>query len=122
MLHAGLLQAKYRDTWYYVSGVGWDTVDAKVACGQLGYPDVNSIPEYFPDVALNNTELISVTMEELDCIGNERELKECYHSGWLFSNYNVSDLAAVNCMTREQFLSTKETVILLLKLLRIFAQ
>ena len=113
VLHAGLLQAKYRDVWYYVSGVGWDVVDAKVTCGQLGYPDVSSIPEYSPDVALNYTQLINVTMEDLDCIGNERELKECYHNGWLFSNYNVSNLAAVDCITREDFLSTRETVILL---------
>ncbi|KAI6660266.1 Lysyl oxidase-like 2 isoform X1 [Oopsacas minuta] len=110
VVHAGLIQAKLNGDWYYISGVGWDLVDARISCRQLGYPDVNYIPEYDPEIALSEDQLIQVTMENLDCVSNERELKECYHDGWLVSDYDVTNLASVNCVTKEQFLSSKETL------------
>ena len=109
VLHAGLLQANIDGDWHYISGVGWGMIDATVACGQLGYPSVNSIAEYNPDL-ITDSQVTTLSMRNLDCHGNERELKECYHEGWEIEEYVIEDLAAVDCMTRNQFLSDKQTV------------
>ena len=114
VLHAGLLQANLYGSWHYISGRGWNDIDATVACGQLGYPNVNSLPEYNPDLINTESQITSVIMRNLDCHGNERELKECYHEGWTVSDYDIEDLAAVDCITTNQFLSGKQTVIILL--------
>ena len=109
MRHAGILQASIDGSWHYISGVGWDTREATIACGQLGYPSVNHIPEYNVEL-ITEGQVNSVIMRNLDCQGNERELKECYHEGWGTADFDLQDLAAVNCMTKNQFLSGKETV------------
>ena len=103
----GIVEVYYNDRWRPVSADGWDIKDAKVACGELGYPIALGVPELDvlwpnwngshtisacevgstaeqcdPFVNMENKafreRLKSTFLKKVDCSGKEHGLINCY--------------------------------------------
>ena len=101
----GIVEVYYNDRWRPVSADGWDIKDAKVACGELGYPIALGVPELdvlwpnwnrpYASCDIGSTaeqcdpiidtenkafreRLKSTFLKKVDCIGNEHRLLDCY--------------------------------------------
>ena len=67
---------------------------------------MNSVPDYNASLLGRSTAAI---MRQLDCLGIEKELKECYHKSWKQKATDVNELASLDCKTRTQYLATKSS-------------
>ncbi|XP_022795001.1 soluble scavenger receptor cysteine-rich domain-containing protein SSC5D-like, partial [Stylophora pistillata] len=72
--YAGCVQVEYAGIWGQIGMFGWDQEDGRVACRQLGYPDVLTVlykcfypPRYFT----------LTWMDSVKCTGNELSLSNC---------------------------------------------
>ena len=80
----GIVQVKLNDRWGHICSEGWSYEDARVVCGQLGFPDAN---RNFP--AANGGKStggrirrdVQYFMKELNCDGTESALVSCKHQG-----------------------------------------
>ena len=119
----GIVEALYKGVWRPVSGTSWDVRDARVACGELGYPLALATPplsELWPnydgssphsDCSGSDETLCNVVedsekdfrmtlqhsyLKRVECIGSESRILDCYFPefGPQAVNFNV---ATVRC-------------------------
>ena len=89
------MEVQYNGIWGTVCDYRWDLQDAQVVCNQLGFgravaAEHNSFyGEGYGQIWLYN----------LNCIGNERTIGNCLHSGWGSYSYYCrhGDDAGVKC-------------------------
>lgn len=105
----GILEAKIKDQWYPVSGDKWRLAEAKVACGQLGYPGVTRIPplhEVWPTRKHLNSQYYQkmkhTLLSKLDCTGGESKLSECYIQSYSVADIDNDSIATVQCLYLEE--------------------
>ncbi|XP_028407286.1 deleted in malignant brain tumors 1 protein-like [Dendronephthya gigantea] len=89
----GRVEVFYNGTWGTVCKAGWDFRDAKVVCGQLGYPDAVRPPQGRQVPSASG----QIWLDDISCTGNEENIARCSHRGWGINNCNHSDDAGVEC-------------------------
>ncbi|XP_058045087.1 deleted in malignant brain tumors 1 protein [Ahaetulla prasina] len=79
--------------WGTVCDDSWDLNDAKVVCKQLGCGSATKAhgSAFFGQGSGN------ITMDDVNCRGNEERLEECSHKGWFRHNCNHGEDAGVTC-------------------------
>ena len=90
--HEGRLEIYYDGEWGTVCDDLFDTVNAEVACRQLGYyggmvPGVGSFPQGTGPILLDS----------VVCIGNETELGYCAHDCWGCNDCSHGEDVGVIC-------------------------
>ncbi|XP_028416710.1 deleted in malignant brain tumors 1 protein-like [Dendronephthya gigantea] len=89
----GRVEVFHNRQWGTICDVEWDFRDARVVCRQLGYVDAvralqgHQVPHGSGPIWLN----------EVDCIGSERNITSCPHSGWRVHGCSHHEDAGVEC-------------------------
>jgi len=78
-ISSGYLEVLYDGVWGSVCADGWTNTESFVACGNLGYPDIDN-NAIFPDALVSSS--TPYWMKNVKCSGSESKLYECDHSGW----------------------------------------
>ncbi|XP_041470836.1 scavenger receptor cysteine-rich domain-containing group B protein-like [Lytechinus variegatus] len=89
----GRVEVFYNGSWGTVCDDDWSLSDARVVCRMLGFQTAVRIT--------TNAEFGegsgSILLDDVRCVGNERNLAECYHGGYGIHNCGHSDDAGVVC-------------------------
>ena len=116
----GILEARVRGQWHPISGERWSGSNARVACGQLGFPVAFSSPtldSLWPtwvscSDGASSGDLLSCSSEQsqffqrlrrtvlgaVECVGKENTLLRCYYPViGPNTNTDVSNVATVSC-------------------------
>ena len=90
---AGRVELQYNGTWGTICSDLWGLQDANVVCNQLGYDGALR--------AVRNAEFGQGTgqiwLDDVQCMGNERSISHCSHSGLGVHNCRHSKDAGVVC-------------------------
>ena len=85
----GQVQVLYEGVWGAVCDDGWDDVDARVLCRQLGLAGGKSISRF--------GESGRMWMHRVACFGHETNLGHCPFRGWDVHECDKSEAAGVEC-------------------------
>lgn len=89
----GRVEVLRNGLWGTVCDDSWDLMDAKVVCRQLdcGSAATAHGSAFFGQGSGN------ITLDDVNCSGNEDRLEECSHGGWYRHNCNHGEDAGVKC-------------------------
>lgn len=90
----GRVEVYHKGIWGTVCDDGWDLMDAQVVCRELGFK--GAVKAY--SFAFFGRGKGKIWMENVQCTGWEKSLKECPHRGWgRTRNCGHSEDAGVMC-------------------------
>ncbi|KAH8380510.1 hypothetical protein KR009_011156, partial [Drosophila setifemur] len=94
--HMGRIEVKANGQWCYVCDDKFGLKDADVVCRELGFhmgaQEVRGNSFYAPA-----SQDFNYVMDEVECRGNETNLKDCSFKGWGVHNCGVDEVAGVIC-------------------------
>ncbi|ALC44003.1 Tequila [Drosophila busckii] len=94
--HMGRIEVKVNGQWGYVCDDKFGLRDADVVCHELGFKlgaaEVRGNSYYEPPERNFN-----YVMDEIECRGNETQLKDCDFKGWGVHNCGVDEVVGVVC-------------------------
>ncbi len=114
----GIVEVQTDDgVWYPISSKGWSETEARVVCGQLGYPDLIGIPtlsKIWPTYKTENNcnrrnsarctaarrykrRLQTKVLDTLDCLGIESNIGQCSINSYDQVVDPTFGVATVNC-------------------------
>ena len=79
--------------WGTICDHSWDLRDANVVCRQLGYDGALSAPRY----AAFGQGTGPIWLDDVQCVGDEIAISECYHTAWEVHNCGHYRDAGVVC-------------------------
>ncbi|XP_030834721.1 deleted in malignant brain tumors 1 protein-like [Strongylocentrotus purpuratus] len=94
----GRVEVLFEGSWGTVCDDGWDLNDVRVVCRMLGFETaVRAVTsaEYGPGSG-------SIILDEVRCLGTERNLDECTHRGYENHNCGHSEEAGAVCANADQ--------------------
>ena len=82
--------------WGAICSSSWNIRNARVVCRQLGYPDAVAAPLS----ARYGQRTVPVWLDNVQCLGNERDLFTCEHSGIGYHMHSCENNreASVECL------------------------
>jgi len=94
----GRVEICYNNTWGTVCDDDWDTADANVACGQLGFSQSGSIAR---SNAFFGQGTGPIFLDDVRCLGTEAQLGNCPNNGIGIHNCGHYEDAGVTCQMSE---------------------
>ena len=89
---SGRVEVLHMGTWGTICDHSWDLRDANVVCRQLGYDGALSAPRY----AAFGRGTGQIWLDDVQCVGDEIAISDCYHRGWNVHNCgHYSDVGVV---------------------------
>ena len=92
----GRVEVFYNGQWGTICDDEWDIDNAEVVCRQLGYK--------YAFRALRGSEVPDGTgqiwLDYVNCIGTERRLASCSHTGWGNNDCEHKEDAGVECLSQ----------------------
>ena len=95
VISEGLVQVEREGRWGYICPTRWGYSEARVVCGQLGFPDAAKSEEYRTKPT---TEEVSYWMDNVTCSGTESSLVSCDHQGWGAHQCQDDHVVRVTCV------------------------
>ena len=83
----------FKGAWATICDTGWDNLDAKVVCRQLGFSDVGATPTCCGHFGQGSGSILT----DPGCIGIETSLDQCQHLNRTASSCNHYEDAGVIC-------------------------
>ena len=90
----GRVEIFYNGTWGTICDDDWDMKDAHVFCRELGFSKALSAPKK----ARFGTGSGPIWLDEVQCVGTENSLTNCWHRGWRNHNCDHNEDASVICL------------------------
>ena len=90
---SGRVEVLHMGTWGTICDHSWDLPDANVVCRQLGYDGALSAPRY----AAFGQGTGQIWLEDVQCVGDEIAISDCYHRGWNVHNCGHHSDVGVVC-------------------------
>ena len=90
---SGRVEVLHMGTWGTICDHSWDLRDANVVCRQLGYDGALSAPRY----AAFGQGTGQIWLDDVQCVGDEIAISDCYHRGWNVHNCGHHSDVGVVC-------------------------
>ena len=90
---SGRVEVLHMGTWGTICDHSWDLRDANVVCRQLGYDGALSAPRY----AAFGRGTGQIWLDDVQCVGDEIAISDCYHRGWNVHNCGHHSDVGVLC-------------------------
>ena len=90
---SGRVEVLHMGTWGTICDHSWDLRDANVVCRQLGYDGALSAPRY----AAFGRGTGQIWLDDVQCVGDEIAISDCYHRGWNVHNCGHHSDVGVVC-------------------------
>ena len=90
---SGRVEVLHMGIWGTICGNSWDLRDANVVCRQLGYDGALSAPRY----AAFGQGTGQIWLDDVQCVGDEIAISDCYHRGWNVHNCGHHSDVGVVC-------------------------
>ncbi|KAH9493195.1 Deleted in malignant brain tumors 1 protein [Bulinus truncatus] len=94
--YQGTVEVYHNNRWVAVCGDSWSTNAAKVVCYMLGLSREGAMA--VSHNGFNSTQNNEPWLSNVNCLGNETNLFDCFHSPWGNENCGPSELAGVKCV------------------------
>ncbi|ELT99794.1 hypothetical protein CAPTEDRAFT_143594, partial [Capitella teleta] len=91
----GRVEVKKGTSWGTVCDDGWEDVDARVVCRQLGFDDGYAV--YPPTFPVGSG---MISLADVGCSGDEVSLLQCGHSPGIASDCSHQEDAGARCIDR----------------------
>eukprot|EP00794_Sanderia_malayensis_P005465 gene5465-6148_t len=89
----GRVEVFHDNIWGTVCDDNWDITDANVVCRQAGFGTAFEALHW----AQTGSGMGRIWMDEVECTGNEKDLRKCKHAGWHKSDCGHMEDAGVRC-------------------------
>ena len=90
---SGRVEVLHMGTWGTICDHSWDLRDANVVCRQLGYDGALSALRY----AAFGRGTGQIWLDDVQCVGDEIAISDCYHRGWNVHNCGHHSDVGVVC-------------------------
>ena len=97
-MHGGRLEVYYNNEWGTVCDDSWDSSDAIVACGQMGFLGVGTV---YTAVFGYGATSQRIWLDDVACNGSESQLTDCSHAGIGNDNCSHSEDVGIICSIGE---------------------
>ena len=92
-LSFGRVEVLHMGTWGTIFDHSWGLREADVVCRQLGYDGALSAPRY----AAFGQGTGQIWLDDVQCVGDEIAISDCYHRGWNVHNCGHHSDVGVVC-------------------------
>ena len=89
------MEVNHNGVWGTVCDDGWDLNDAQVVCSELGLDKaIAAVPNAYYGLGSGQ-----IWLDDVNCAGTEKTIRNCSHAGWGSHNCSHTDDASINCTT-----------------------